>query len=164
MKKKSIVRQAKERLWSMAAWGQSKHSDKLQNGGKPAMDKIYSHSTMDNYVDVAVLFVKWARAEHGCKTLEDARQFTGEYLNQRVRDGKSTYPVRRDVAALESCIRPQRRSWVPICPHARERTSPSTGRTKAAGISARRKTLTWLRSARLRGFGGMRLQLSSLGM
>ena len=100
MKKKSIVRLAKERLWSMAAWGQSKHDDKSRNNGKPAMDKIYSHSTMDNYVDAAVLFVEWARTEHGCKTLEDARQFTGEYLNQRVHDGKSAYTVRRDAAAL----------------------------------------------------------------
>ena len=92
MKKKSIVRQAKERLWSMAAWGQSKHDDKSRNNGKPAMDKIYSHSTMDNYVDAAMLFVKWARVEHGCKTLEEAQQFTGEYLNRGYTMGSQPIP------------------------------------------------------------------------
>lgn len=100
MKKKSIVRQATERLQSMAAWGHSKHLDKKINCGKPAIDKIYSHSTMDNYKDSAVRFVKWARSSYGCRTLEEAQPYTGLYLNMRVQEGRSAYTVRKDAAAL----------------------------------------------------------------
>ena len=100
VKHKSIVRQATERLRSMAAWGQSKHADKAQNGGKPAIDKIYSYSTMRNYIDASARFAKWARKEHGCRDLDQARQYTGEYLKGRMDAGKSAWTVRRDAAAL----------------------------------------------------------------
>ncbi len=99
-KHKSIVRQAVERLRNMAAWGQSKHADKAKNGGKPAPDKIYSYSTMDNYKDVAVHFARWAREIHGCRDIEQARQYAGEYLIGRMDAGKSAWTVRRDAAAL----------------------------------------------------------------
>ena len=84
----------------MAAWGQSKHADKARNGGKPARDKIYSYSTMDNYKTVAVHFAKWAREHHGCRDIDQARQYTGEYLRGRMDAGKSAWTVRRDAAAL----------------------------------------------------------------
>lgn len=84
----------------MSAYGQSKHLDKLDNNGKPAMDKIYSYSTMDNYIDVGCRFANWAKSAHGCKTIDDARQYTGEYLKMRMADGKSAYTVRRDAAGL----------------------------------------------------------------
>lgn len=99
-KRKSIVRQATERLLSMAAFGESKHRDKIANGGKPARDKIYSGKTMDNYIDVAGRFVRWARSVHGCRTLEEARQFVPEYLMLRCAQGKSMWTVRMEVSAL----------------------------------------------------------------
>lgn len=98
--RKSIVRQAVDQLQGMAAWGQSKHQDKLANGGKPAMGKIYSHVTMANYQDAAAKFANWARATHGCRTVAAARQYTGEYLQQRMDRGLSAWTVRRDAAAL----------------------------------------------------------------
>ena len=98
--RRSSVRQAVERLQGMAAWGQSKHADKLVNNGKPAMGKIYSYSTMVNYQDAAVRFVTWARATHSCKTLEAAQQHTGAYLQHRMDQGASAWTVRRDAAAL----------------------------------------------------------------
>lgn len=99
-KRKSIVRQAVERLLSMAAFGDSKHADKIANDGKPAWDKIYSGKTMDNYIDVAGRFVRWAREAHGCRMLEDARQFVPEYLSQRIEQGKSAWTVRLEASAL----------------------------------------------------------------
>lgn len=99
-KRKSIVRQAVERLLSMAAFGASKHADKIANDGKPAREKIYSSKTMDNYIDVAVRFVRWARKIHGCRMLEDARQFVPEYLSQRIEQGKSAWTVRLEASAL----------------------------------------------------------------
>lgn len=99
-KRKSIVRQATERLLSMAAFGESKHADKIANGGKPARDKIYSGKTMDNYIDVAGRFARWARENHGCRMLEEARQFVPEYLSQRIEQGKSAWTVRLEASAL----------------------------------------------------------------
>lgn len=99
-KRKSIVRQATERLLSMAAFGDSKHADKIANDGKPARDKIYSGKTMDNYIDVAGRFVRWARKIHGCRRLEDAWQFVSEYLSQRIEQEKSAWTVRLEASAL----------------------------------------------------------------
>ena len=99
--KKSIVREARDRLSGMAAYGQSKHADKLASGDyKPAREKIYSFSTMRNYTDAAVRFAEWARSEYGCKTLDEARQHTGDYLQHRMDSGLSAWSVRRDAAAL----------------------------------------------------------------
>lgn len=99
-KRKSIVRQATERLLSMAAFGESKHADKIANDGKPARDKIYSGKTMDNYIDVAGRFVRWAREVHGCRMLEDAQQFVSEYLLLRLAEEKSHWTIRLEASAL----------------------------------------------------------------
>lgn len=98
--RKSIIKQTIDQLQGMAAYGQSKHQDKLANGGKPSVEKIYSYSTMSNYMDVATQFAAWARATYGCRTVSEARQYTGEYLQQRMDRGLSAWTVRRDAAAL----------------------------------------------------------------
>lgn len=83
-KKKSIVRQAVERLLSMAAWGHSKHADKRIHNGYGARDKIYAGKTMDIYIDVAARFVRWAKAEHGCRTVDEARPYVAAYLQFQI--------------------------------------------------------------------------------
>lgn len=98
--RKSIVRQAIDTLDGFAAYGQSKHADKAANGGRPAKDKIYSYGTMRNYKDVAVHFADWARKTHHCRDIQNARKYTGEYLQSRMDVGLSAYTVRRDAAAL----------------------------------------------------------------
>lgn len=100
MKKKSIVRQAVEKLLSFAAYGDSKHADKLHNHGKPAPNKIYSGCTMSNYIDACVRFVKWCREKHSCKDLESARAYTGAYLRYRMSAGRSAWTIRKDAAAI----------------------------------------------------------------
>lgn len=99
-KNKSLKFQAIAKLQKMAAYGTSKHQDKAQNGGKPMLGKIYSHSTMENYQAAAVQFTTWAKEAHGCRTLEEAQAHTGEYLQQRQAAGLSAWTVRRDAAAL----------------------------------------------------------------
>ncbi len=96
----SIENQATQKLRSMAAFGTSKHLDKLANDGKPAQDKIYSYSTMDNYRQAGKGFVQWAKSEYGCRDLEDARLYVGDYLQHRIDEGKSAWTVCRDAAAL----------------------------------------------------------------
>lgn len=64
------------------------------------MNKIYSKSTMKNYKAVAGQFSNWATRTHGCRTLDEARQYTGEYLAQREAQGLSAWTIRRDAAGL----------------------------------------------------------------
>lgn len=99
-KKKSIVRQAVERLLSMAAFGDSKHADKIANDGKPAREKIYSSKTMDNYIDVAGRFVRWAKTEHGCRTVDEARPYVAAYLQFQIGQHKSAWTVRTVASGL----------------------------------------------------------------
>ena len=99
-KHKSLVRQVTEKINSMTAYGQSKHDDKQKNGGKPDPQKIYSFSTREAYLDAAIHFAKWAKETHGCRELDEARAYTGEYLNQRTKAGLSAWTVRLDAAAL----------------------------------------------------------------
>lgn len=99
IKRPSLIKQVIDRLSSMAAYGQSKHLDKRRNGGKPSLEKIYSYRTMHNYQIAAARFASWARNQ-GCRTLEEARALTGQYLQMRMDEGKSAWTVRLDAAAL----------------------------------------------------------------
>lgn len=99
-KKKSIIRETQERLESMQAYGTKKHEDKKLNNGKPAKDKIYGYSTMKAYMDSCMGFARWARSERGCKNLDQAQQYAGEYLQTRINNGYSAWTVQRDACAL----------------------------------------------------------------
>jgi len=99
-KKVSLTKQGIDELERMAAFGQSKHADKLANGGKPLPGKIHSYNSMKNYKQATYQYLKWAQREHGCRQLADAKQYTGEYLQQRMVDGKSAWTVRLDAAAI----------------------------------------------------------------
>lgn len=95
----SLKKQVIDRLMAMASYGQSKYADKQRNGGKPARGKVYSYQTMRNYQYAAVGFTRWAKGQ-GCRTLEDARPLTGQYLQKRMDEGKSAWTIRLDAAAL----------------------------------------------------------------
>lgn len=99
-KKKSLKWQAISKLKKMEAFGQSKHAEKLRNGGKPDMDKLHSYSTMRNYQAVAGQFATWASENHGCKTLDEARPYAAEYLDKREAAGLSAFTIHKDCAAL----------------------------------------------------------------
>lgn len=104
-KKPSMTKQVEQRFKEMTAYGQSKHADRQDGGQAATKGKIYSYSTFQNYMDAGAKFANWAKAEHGCRDLDSARQYAGEYLAWR-RDGdandeaKSAWTVARDAAAL----------------------------------------------------------------
>lgn len=100
MKKKSLIRLCVERLLGMCAFNQSKHKDKLRNNGKPAKEKIYSGSTLTNYIAACCRFLRWVRKEYDCNDLDAARQYVGRYLHLRIRKGVSAWTVRAEAAAL----------------------------------------------------------------
>ena len=98
-KRKSLVRQGTERLLGLAAFGDSKYEDKKSNGGLPAREKIYSSKTMDNYIDYCARFLRWAQKSHGCRFLEEALPYVGEYLEQRI-ETHSAWTVRAEAAGI----------------------------------------------------------------
>lgn len=98
--KKSMVWQVRNALDKLSAYGQSKNAAKHANGGKPPVDRIYSIRTMDSYKAVGERFATWAYKEHGCTTLAQAEQYTGEWLGSRMAEGKSAFTIRTDAAAL----------------------------------------------------------------
>ena len=99
-KRPSIVYQVKSRLMGMAAYGCSKHDDKLANGGKPRQDRIYSGQTMTTYMRCCAQFAVWVRKQYGCKWIADARVYVGVYLQRRMDRGLSGWTIRRDACAL----------------------------------------------------------------
>lgn len=99
-KRGSLKYQIKSALDRKKVFGSSKHEDKRANGQKPAPDKIYSAITYKNYMGYCMRFATWAGGKHQCKNMEDARMYTGDYLDELVACGKSAYTVRAVAAAL----------------------------------------------------------------
>ena len=95
--KKSLVRQVQEKLVSKMASGDSKHLDKRQEG--VTAGKIYSYNTLRAYQKHACNFVKWAKQEYNCKTLDECHSHINEYLSQRA-DRCSAWTVKLDAASL----------------------------------------------------------------
>ena len=72
MKHKSMVRQAQEALQGQLRIGESRHHAKREeNTHSPA--GIFSYRTFETYRKQSCAFAKWARTEHGSRTLAEAR-------------------------------------------------------------------------------------------
>lgn len=95
----SLTFQISEKYKSMAAFGESKHRAKQAAGIQGTRNKIYSFETMHDYIRAGVDFGKYCKTVHGCKTLEQCRNYVTEYLEQRA-ENCSAYTVKADAAAL----------------------------------------------------------------
>lgn len=95
--KLSLVGQVNAALSARLAIGQSKHKDKRAGGTK---DKIYSWETFRTYQKHCNYFAAWAKQVHGCKTLEQARPYASEWLQDRTGQGLSPYTLKMERAAL----------------------------------------------------------------
>jgi len=96
-KNKSLVHQVKEVLYSKLRIGESKHLAKQSNeffGG------IYSWGTYRNYLAKSCAFVKWTKEQHGCKTLEESREYVDKYLQSSIDLGYSPYTQKHIACAL----------------------------------------------------------------
>ena len=67
-KNKSPVYQVREVLQQKLRIGEPRHLAKQQG---VAAAGIYSWNTYTNYLAKGCAFVKWAKANHGCRTLDD---------------------------------------------------------------------------------------------
>ena len=75
--------------------GRSKHEDKAADG---ISERIYSYSTLESYKKHGGYFIRYCKEQHGCRNLEDCRQYVDEWLQTRF--GLSAYTVKLEAAAL----------------------------------------------------------------
>ena len=95
--KKSLIKQVQDKLLSKMAAGESRHLGKQEG---IAESRIYSYGTLDSYMQQCCDFVKFAKAEHGCTTLEECRPYADEFLQRSIDSGKSSYTIKLQSSAL----------------------------------------------------------------
>lgn len=122
--KKSLIRQVQEKLLSKMAAGDSRHLDKVAGLTE---NKIYSYGTLDAYMQQCCDFVKYAKTEHGAKTLEDCRPFVNEYLQRSIDGGKSSYTVKLQSSALAKLYDCRSNEFLPTPSRSRENITRSRG-------------------------------------
>jgi Site-specific recombinase XerD len=129
MKKGSIVYQAKSTLQEKLKIGSSRHADKALG---ITHDHIYSWKTYNTYRENACNFAEWARTKHGCKTLDEAREYAGDYI-KGLADGGYAAPTQKVAAAalakLYGC--PSREFGVKTKEAHRKDITRSRGKTKS---------------------------------
>jgi len=109
--RKSIIREAIERLDSLMAIGQSRFQAKQAQRAAPASagwtvstGRIHSHTTRKVYQQHVLAFINWSRTQHEITRLawldERADELVTEYLTAQVAAGRSAYTVQAERAAL----------------------------------------------------------------
>lgn len=114
-KRPSLFHQLLTSLREQQCFGQSKHRAKRiaiaqakmkgKSGFGVPPDGIYSVATFAVYRQVAHEFAVWCRKNTGARTMEEAREYVGLYLQERIAQGKSAWTIQRDRSALRKIFR-----------------------------------------------------------
>lgn len=75
-------------------------------------DKIYSFSTYRDYIKQASYFGKWAKAEHNCKLIDNARPYVNEYLQKCIDDKLSACTIKLRASAIAKLYRCSTRDFI----------------------------------------------------
>ena len=97
--------------------GESRHQGK--NMGITA-EHIYSYGTLDAYLQQCCDFVKFAKAEHGAKTLAECRPHVNEYIQRNIDQGKSSYSIKLTTSALAKLYDCSSKDFTPTPSRCRE--------------------------------------------
>ena len=119
MRKKSLIRQFLEILLRMRHFGESKHTDKIKNGGKPDLRKIYSYDTFTAYKKSVMRFAKYVRNNYGCRTPEEAKKYVAEYLRHLIAMELSAWTIHQDASALAKVYQCSYRDFGVVLPQRR---------------------------------------------
>ena len=93
----SITHQTKQMRYNLQK--QSKNEQTGHNGKTlPAVN--ITTGTRKQYLNAAIKFTKWAKAQHGCRTPEDCRPYIQEYADYLVANGKSASTVHTYLAGV----------------------------------------------------------------
>ena len=109
--RKSIIREAIERLDTLMAIGESRFQVKQAKraatadaGWTVSTGRIHSHTTRKVYQQHILAFINWARTNYGITRLawldERADELVTQYLTEHVAAGRSAYTLQTERAAL----------------------------------------------------------------
>ena len=109
--RKSIIREAIERLDGLMAIGESRFQAKqakrvafAEAGWTVSTGRIHSHTTRKVYQQHIMAFINWARTNHGITRLasldQRADELATQYLTEHVVTDRSAYTVQTERAAL----------------------------------------------------------------
>jgi len=93
----SFAFQIKAEFDKMLSVGESKFLDKKADR---TQDKIYSWETYRTYMKHCNYFTNWTKEVHSCRTLEEAKPFINQYLEQRELDGLSAFTLKLERSAI----------------------------------------------------------------
>ena len=81
--RKTLVKQVSDELDSQfrAGKGRQKHIDKHVEDGMKG--RIYTDTTLRTYKKHCCYFTKYCKEQHGCKTLEECREYVPEWMGTR---------------------------------------------------------------------------------
>ena len=99
----SLTYQVTQTLQSKLTPGESRFADKRTidaDGRRVSDSKIYSYDTFRTYQKHCNYFAAWAKEQHGCKTLDEARSHAGEWLQSRIDEGLSPYTIKMEASAI----------------------------------------------------------------
>jgi len=102
-KNKSIVRQVHDTLNEKRRFGESKYEAQKQGTSR---NGIFSYNTYRTYLAQGCKFAKWARENHGCKTLAEVRAYVDPYLQMHIDKGYSAWTqstISNSLAKLYGC-------------------------------------------------------------
>ena len=104
-KRKNLKMQINDRLQAALRLGMSKHEAKKDG---TAASGIYSKQTFKTYKQQAYIFAAWLKENRPeVKTLEDARQFVGAWLESQIARGLSPYTLKTAASALGKVSSPE---------------------------------------------------------
>ena len=129
-KNKSLVHQVQETLNQKLKIGEPKHIAKQES---TSHDGIYSWNTYQNYLAKACAFVKWAKNEHGTRTLTDARIYVDAYLQKHIDEVYSPYTQKLIACALAKLYGCSTKDFIPT--QVRHRGSITRSRKNKANFS-----------------------------
>ncbi|MCL0063522.1 tyrosine-type recombinase/integrase [Peptococcaceae bacterium] len=105
-KRPSLKYQITQSLIKQKRFGESKYEAKRAGNvkfGQP-VDGIFSYKTMKVYLDEAVRFVNWVKENYKVKTLEEAKKYVGEYLEEGKERKLSAWTLKLQRSALRKAF------------------------------------------------------------
>ena len=92
----SLVKQVNDALVSKCAFGMSRHEAK-----KKGIDGnlIFSPETLRTYLKADIRFVRYCKEQHGCRFLDECREFVQEYIRLRMKE-VSASTIKMEASAL----------------------------------------------------------------
>lgn len=130
-KRPSLTRQIQTELETRLCIGESKHEAKKQG---VAHEGIYSWGTFNSYMKHCNYFTAYCKAEHGCRTLDECRQYVDEWLKSR--SELSAYTQKLEASALAKLYGCSTRDFVKTATRNRDEITRSRGeKTRDAHFS-----------------------------